>query len=413
MGLMKKNKPGYMDYCLVFLLIATTGMEYFYRSQNYILLGFIISCFAFIRYRGRLHKNLIIVLILFLVVETFQYIVFGGFNLRTFFGTYIRLLFAFIAVVTAREYFVKCYTTIIYFLSIVSLIFYFLSLLPGAENFYVNTLGALVPQIFETESGFYSEKPNIVIFNFEDTLFSSFRNSGPFWEPGGFGVFLMIALLFNHVSDKNIFSKYNAVFTLCIITTFSTATYITFFMFIIYLNFNQIRKNALYSIAFLLFISLSIVAYERIPFLKNKIEENIMLANETTSSRFGSAIADYNSFIESPLFGYGRGGAKTNFKDEKLFDADNHRNNGVFNLLVTYGIFITVFYFSKIFQAFKAIGRKYQLPEYYAFFSFLIIMVLGFSQGIFMRPFFYAFLFLPITFITSKKFAPSYNHRYV
>ena len=138
--------------------------------------------------------------------------------------------------------------------------------------------------------------------------------------------------------------------------------------------------------------------YDRIPFLKDKIQQDIAYTNETTTSRFGSALADFNQFKESPLFGYGRAGAKNDFVDNKQISVDNHRNNGFFNLLATYGIFIFIYYFYNVIKAFKQIGQFFNLPNYYYLFSFLIILLLGFSQGIFMRPLFYTFLFIPMLF---------------
>jgi len=402
------------DLLLVFLLIATTGMEYFYRSQNYILIGCIISSFYFIKSRQKLNKSFLLVILLFLIVEIFQCLMFGGFNIRTFSGTYIRLFLSYSVVAIVRFNFFKNYVKLIYGFSLISLPFYIGSFIPGIESFYTQILGNLIPQLFESDS-FYQGRPNIIVFSFEETLFTEHRNSGPFWEPGAFGVFLCIALILNHIENKNIFSKINIVLILCIITTLSTTAYLVLGIFFFYINYNQFRKNVLYTIVLALLIAVSLVLYERIPFLKNKIENNIEIADETTTSRFGSAIADFNLFLKSPFFGFGRAGAKTGFKSEKAFSVEDHRNNGVFNLMTTYGIIITFFYFNRILQTLKKIGTTYKLPGYYYIFSFIVIILLGFSQGIFMRTFFYAFLFLPMIFETRllKDDENSYSYSHI
>lgn len=409
---MRPNKVVYYkNIFLVFLLVATTGMEYFYRSQNYILIGFIISSFLFIKEGLRIEKTFYITVILFLFAEIFQYLMFGGFTFRTFIGTYVRLFFAYSVIALVKFDFYKYYIKIIYVLSLISLVFYVGSFLPSSENIYTNILANVVPQIFESE-GFYESRPNIVLFTFESTLFSDHRNSGPFWEPGAYGVFLVLALVINHIYNRSVYTRENIVFIICIITTLSTTAFICLAIYYLFYNYEKIKRNILYSIVFILFGILSIVLYEKIPFLKEKIENNIEVADETTSSRFGSAIADFNSFKRSPVFGLGRAGAKNDFVDNKFFEAEHHRNNGVFNLLATYGIIITVYYFYRIYLTFKTLSEVYLYSKRYAIFGFIIIMLLGFSQGIFMRPFFYGFLFVPMVFktIRIKSNDSSYNN---
>jgi hypothetical protein len=395
-----REKTGHerLSTALVFCVIAVTGMEYFYKSQNYILIAFVIAALGFISTGRRLTRHLAPVIGLFFVIEIFQYVIFGGFNFRTFTGTYIRLLLAYFVVALAGSTFPRHYVRILYFFSAVSLLFYAGSFIPGAEQFYLKTLGKLIPNPWDDTEGFYQNKSNFLVYTFEQTLFTEHRNSGPFWEPGGFGVFLIIALIFNHIYDKRIFSRKNIVFMVCILTTLSTSTYICLFLFIVYHNFNRLRENKLYLVSFIIVVAASFVLYDRVPFLKEKVVKNMLLAEETTSSRFGSALADFRDFTDSPLIGYGRGGAKHNFIDEKFFGVEQHRNNGVFNLMVTYGVFITLFYLIRIYRTFRSIRNRYALHEYYAAFGFLLILILGFSQGIFMRPFFYCFLFLPFVF---------------
>lgn len=407
--------PSKLDYYknifLVFLLIATTGMEYFYRSQNYILIGFIISSFIFIKEGLKIEKTFYITVMLFLVAEMFQYLMFGGFSFRTFIGTYIRLFFAYSIISIVKFNFYKYYIRVIYLLSLISLVFYVGSFLPSSENFYTNVLANIVPQFFEID-GFYEPRPNIVIFTFESTLFSEHRNSGPFWEPGAYGVFLTLALVINHVYQRSFYTKENIVFIISIITTLSTTAFICLAFYYLFNNYEKIKRNVLYSIVFISFAILFILLYERIPFLKDKIEYNIEIAGETTSSRFGSAIADFNSFKRSPVFGLGRAGAKNDFVDNKYFEVEHHRNNGVFNLLATYGLIITAYYFYRIYFTFRMISSGYHNSRRYAIFGYIIVMLLGFSQGIFMRPFFYGFLFAPMVFktIIFKINDNSYNH---
>lgn len=382
-------------------------MEYFYRSQNYIIIGCLISIFFFVKTNQILNKEFALTVLLFLLVETLQYTYFGGFNFRTFLGTYTRLFLAYSVIQIVKHSFFKIYTSIIYFFATISLIFYGLTFIPGISDFYINTLGNLIPNLFSDNGSFYAGSKNIIIFNFHEYALKNFRNSGPFWEPGALAVFLLLALVFNQTNHVKFLTKKNIIFIIATLTTFSTTGYICLFLFLIYVNFNSIRTNVLFVLILIISIVGIFLLYEKIPFLKDKIEKDIEYTNETTTSRFGSALADYNQFKESPLFGYGRAGAKNNFVSQNLIDVDNHRNNGVFNLLATYGVVIFFYYFFKIIKSFKLIGVHYNLPSYYYIFSFLILLLLGFSQGLFMRPFFYTFLFTPMIFLNKQKISKS------
>ncbi|MCA0430161.1 MAG: O-antigen ligase family protein [Bacteroidetes bacterium] len=394
----KNNKIFFTDYLLVFLLLATTGIEYFYRSQNYIVVSTLIAIFIFLKSKKKLNINSLLIILLFAIVETFQFLLFGGFNLRTPLGTMTRLLLAYLVIELTRFKFLTVYVNLIYFLSLISFIFYFCSFIPGFFNFFYNTSPNILPQLFSGEEGFYKESPNIIIYNFHQASFNMGRNPGPFWEPGAFAVFISLALILNSIKRQKLLKGKNLIFLIALITTFSTTGYMCLFVFIIYSNIDALKKNALYSILLLIVASFSIIMYEKIPFLKEKIEKDVELKNETTSSRFGSALADIKDFARSPVFGLGRAGAKNNFIDVDNFDSENHRNNGFFNLLATYGVLITLFYMYKIYESFKIIGNTFQLPTYFKAVSFIILMLLGLSQGIYMRPFFYSFMFIPIVF---------------
>ncbi len=328
---------------------------------------------------------------------------FGGFRLWTFSGSYIRLFLAYAVVTIVGRNFFTYYVKTIYFLSVISLLFYAASFLPGAESFYLNVLCKLIPNPFESTKGFYKGSPNFILFTV-NYLFPEHRNSGPFWEPGAFAVFLMIALLFNHIQERKIGTKVNIVFIVCLLTTFSTTGFLAFFVFIFYLNLDLIRKNIFYTIVFSGVLFSSYYIYENTLFLKDKITENISLADETTTSRFGSAKADLEEFYRSPIVGLGRAGAKDGFVSASNFTVENHRNNGVFNLLATYGLPLTLIYFYLIFNTFFRIETAYNISKYYPWAAFIIILILGFSQGLFLKPFFYAFLFLPPVLTNKRKY---------
>ena len=388
------NKTDTVALLLVFLLIAVSGMEYFYISHNYIFLSLLFASYVFFKRKKKIDKSALIILGIIFLTELIQILVFGGFSPVTFTGTYIRLILAYFIVVVAGKNFMSYYVRILFFFSVIALIFYAGSFLPSAQDIYVNVLAKLVPNPFVNTEGLDLSKPNVLVFNFERTLFSEHRNPGPFWEPGAFGVFVMIAMLFNRTLRKGIWNMQNIIFLLCLITTKSTMAYIAFFIFFIFYLLELFRKKRAYFFLLPVILYLTMKFYSDIPFLQEKILLNITNADKTTSSRFGSALADLETFRQSPFIGKGRFGAQHEFISDEDLTVEFARNNGIFILLATYGLPLTLLYFYSILKTFTSIRKKFNFSIYYVLGGFAIMMVLGFSQAIFLRPFFYSFLFL-------------------
>ena len=137
--------------------------------------------------------------------------------------------------------------------------------------------------------------------------------------------------------------------------------------------------------------------YFSLEFLSNKVEQNISMAGTTTSSRFGSALIDIQDFSNSPFIGWGRGVMRYGGRSFSFFSEDQHRNNSVTDLLATYGIFIFLFYFYNYYKSLKGICQSSGFNPQFGSYALLVILLIGFSQSIFMKPFFYSLMFLRFT----------------
>ena len=151
----------------------------------------------------------------------------------------------------------------------------------------------------------------------------SFRNSGMFWEPGAFQIFINIALLFEILKPKP--SVINiAIFILTIITTFSTTGYIAVFLIFVLILFsrsNELRKTRK---IFMWFVPVLLVlliyneaylndtsSYSTFGKLNSFVEDEEWKGGgeETSSSiRFFSVIKTMEAFFSSPLIGVGTRG---------------------------------------------------------------------------------------------------------
>ena len=392
----------YIDYFLLLTLIAISGFAFFSGSSTYIVLLFLIAGSFFLYYNKSINIEVIFIILIFTGVELVEAIFHQSFSLRAFIGPFTKLVVAYFIVKIIGDEFIPKYINIIYILAIISLLFYSLSFIPGVTNFFLKDLTPLFKFSFEEENYFYKKAPNILVFTFDQSLWKEFRNSGPFWEPGGFAVFLILALVFNLIKEKSILTKKNVIIIITILTTVSTAGYIALFTSIISFIFIQMKLSKFILLPFLIVVST--LMYFQFTFLGEKISQNINMAEQTTASRFGSMLVDYNAFLKSPIIGWGTGVKRYEGKQYYKFVREQHRNNGLFGLLASYGAILTFLYFFWYYKSIKYYCMQHHFPAKFVPLALLIIFILGFSQYIFTRPFFFSFIFY-FTIENKKQYA--------
>ncbi|OQA01361.1 MAG: hypothetical protein BWY70_00410 [Bacteroidetes bacterium ADurb.Bin408] len=324
-------------------------------------------------------------------IEFFQSVYFQNFKASTLIGIILRLILGYIIIKIVKTKFLNIFINIIYFTCFITVPIFLIILLTPSIDFFLS-----LADYFKTPSFFDNAiddriYPNIIFYTFNKYfIYENIRNSGPFCEPGMYAVYLNLALLFNIMINKKMFSRKNIFLIVTIITTISTAGYLALFFILISnaMKFNKIK----YYFIFIIMVSFSYYLFESLPFLKEKIETNIEDRNETTSSRFGSFMADLVLIKENPVIGYGRnvydviGVVEYDIKTR-------HRNNGVSKIIVYYGIIFVIYYFYLFYRTFGKIVTYYE-SDYKPFFCLLIVLILGFSQIIFQFPFFLSFPFL-------------------
>ncbi len=386
----------FFDYLLVYLLIATSGIMFFYRNDEHIVLGFILGAVIFFMRKIKMDPAFFLIMLLFLAIEMLQMTYFNTYSPVSAMGTIARLGFAYFVIKITNKNFINIYINIIYYTAIISLFFYLLTFQSEITKFIIKNIAVYFQPIFPLPGHMnYAYSPNIIVYNYNYEHVAWFRNVGPFWESGAFGVYLNIALLFNLVRNKNIFNRINLVLLVSIFTTVSTAAYLALFFFIT--AYYLTRKDIKYKIVYIVLAgAVSLYGFFALPFMQEKIQQNIANSDTTTKSRFGSAKADLKVFQMSPVFGLGRT-EKIKEKMSKKLGVTAHRNNGITGLLSSYGIIIFLFYFiSYYYSIIKYVKRYYKYSNYHLIAQILLftIFLIGFSQRIFLFPFFYSLTFL-------------------
>jgi hypothetical protein len=398
-----------IHHLLVFLLIALSGFPFFYTDPLFRPLLFISFAFTFLLFINRkdlyTDRFLGIYVLVFIVASLGQALTFDFIPFTTVFGYVIRILLSYMVIKLVGKRFVTIVIQQLYVFCIISFFFYFSSLLDNNIETYIVQTIAPVFELPKSADAFYATTPNILIFNFNSGLGYSeiLRNSGPFWEPGAFAGFIIIALIFNIILTKKLFNRRNVIFIIAILTTTSTSGYIALFL-IIFFYYIQLSNN---SVKFLLtpmiFIG-ALFSYYQFEFLGVKIDKSARsISTSNTSNRFVSALTDLEDIREYWIFGRGMNETtRYNFSDY-MGAQEKHRNNGVTAILVNMGIIVGFLYFRSIYKSFAALCRTYGLTSFFAGSLILIILIIGFSEGYFTKVFFIALTMLHINYTREKK----------
>lgn len=387
-----------VNYIVLYLIIALTSMPFFIGDE-FLVYNFILSTILFFYRKRTFDKFIFIYSIIYLTIFLAQSFFFSVLELNVILGYFLRILYAYFTIKVIGKDIAKYFVNIIYFFTIISFVFYIPSLFfPSIMNSILETIASYIEPYQLHDPG----RSHILIYTFgehysegDGTLSSSLeRNSGPFWEPGGFGVFLILAIIFELIESKELFSRKNKVFFIATITTLSTGSFLVLFVLImLYLLIYRNPKKLL--IMGFFFIG-SIIIYLNTFFLEAKVEKQFAFTRTNSVSlyyaprtRFVSAQLDLIDFFNSPILGRGRF-AQTRF-DNREIEADlqlNHRNNSTTNLMVEFGFFGFLTFFVFMFQSFKAYCYAKKFKTVFSVALILIVAMLGFSQMIFLKPFF-------------------------
>jgi hypothetical protein len=214
------------------------------------------------------------------------------------------------------------------------------------------------------------------------------RNSGPFWEPGGFSVFLFIALTFNLIRDKKFFNKKNTIFLIALLTTQSTTAYLAFFIFVciyILISYRSIYSFIMMPVLIFIFLNL----YTNLNFMEEKVDkmykESQKAGTEKVYSRIVSGKINMENFYSSPIFGIGR--------FFQVADDQNTGNNGTTLLLAEFGAVGFGYYFLMMFLSYRKYCRRYNFNSYFPIGNYSRLACSWLFSGNFSKAVFYGFMF--------------------
>jgi hypothetical protein len=407
--LYKLSKPQLkLNYFLTFLLIAYSGITFFF-GDRYLLVGFLIVAAIFIIKKIKLDKFILIFVGIFILLFGLQIIDTKIFPFTTQIGFIIRILTAYFIIKIIGKDFLKYYVNAIIIFSLISFVFYIPILIsPSFEQILINKVAPNFAY-HDRSQEIYSASPHFIIFTINTDTHNHLiaRNSGPFWEGGAFAGFLMVALIFNFILSKSLFRNIKSIIlAIALLTTLSTSGYLAFgiliiFYVLIYTKYLLTKIVWVISILMLFYIS-----FTQLDFLGEKIEEDVNILfsaplDNLPRNRFVSAMLDIIALGENPILGTGVAEPDYSFALMKKY---NHRNNGVTSLARKFGIFVFILYFFSMYRSFLTLCYMNNVKTSFSIFIMMVIFTIGFSENFFYKSFFISLIFL--NFIYFESFPP-------
>ena len=254
-------------------------------------------------------------------------------------GNYIKIILLFIGALVANSISFECfrdnYIKVITLICGFSLITFFISLL-----FDCSTIFPMIENTKHTQMVFMGLS-NVNVSANEP------RNYGPFWEPGVFSIYLTFAILFLLIKEKKI-TKQVIFLIIGVVTTFSTAGYVTLIVLISYYlvgnSYGKKEKRKKYCF-FICFLSIMGIMVTQIDMLNaivlSKLSDD-SASYASTAARIYSIYGNIAMWMDSPIFGVGPT-RLNDFYEQYLYNqgyAANSNTNGLLIMFSMYGTFL-------------------------------------------------------------------------
>jgi hypothetical protein len=305
----------------------------------------------------------------------------GKFSFYTLGGSVFKLFIGYVFMKLYKEKFIVWFEQTVFFLAIVSLLFFAVQL--WNPDIFSKIPFNLVDQERGLEGHWYG-----ILFHYSS--WHPTQNSGFAGEPGGFGYYIGLAMIFNLILNRGAINRRFILLLLVGLTTFSTNFYLSLVLFGIYFIYRSSLFVKLVSIA--LFIPFILIVYS-LPFVGEKLTQYLdetkqfsesTIVKRTRINRTSMFVNDVRDLEKYPL---GRGinetGLTTNIYGE-VFEGTNDFSR----IAVKYGIFGLIFFLVIYYRMF----RKISLDLKGSFF-FVLIMCMYIAANSLERDYFALSLF--------------------
>lgn len=378
-----QKEYGYKFFVFVMIfLLASEGFPSFrfLSRYNFLLLPFI---WYVINRKGVVVPKQVFNVLLFISFFCAIHVVVGHLTVIGGITLFLTIAIALYASVMMRRTFLLVFIRVMQFFAITSLVIWLaVILLPGVYSMFYN-FASMLPQMVSEEWLETSSNEGVSLYLYYlptnlTTAYTNFiRNNGPFYEPGLFASYLNIALVFRLCINRRILAKENIPLIFAILSTCSSAGYISFILIVMFSVFMQ--EKIIYKIITVLAIVCLWQPVMKLDFMADKITSNYDNALTYSASRFGAMIYHWEKVQLSPLIGYAGGATPaTNFDRLMGFTDKTLSPNGLTYLFVFWGIPLALYFYYLMYNGFRklvGIRKKGVIISLY-----LVILSTAFSQ---------------------------------
>lgn len=318
------------------------------------LTGLFVGLLSYILIQRQIiNKPFFIYILLWVCLFLFHGYYIKEYELSSAIHVVMKVTIGILVLLVVNNKFTKYYSDIIYFFCILSLLCFAYNHIIGVLP-YIDLGGSMDGgNGFRVTSIVYTQLYNLNVHGL------TFRNCGPFWEPGAFQGFINLAIIIELLGHNERNRKWYVrmlILAITVLSTFSTGGYIVLALCIIYLVVSDrliSNNNKMILLIFLLSIALAI--FFRTDFLYEKISKDQGRLGTTTDDLFSNNIL-------YTLFGYG-------FAGESIAQSSIKSAGSVLNLFRYTGMFGVLLYYIPL------VGVQVCLKKlFYALTIFLIMM---------------------------------------
>ena len=383
-----RNKYDFFVFLLLFFY--GTGINAFTNSDASLLTVAILSAFYiyFIK-KENVDRIFIYVLIYWLIVNFFSWVFLGGenFSIIKLGGSVFKLFIGYAFMKIFKEKFIEWYEQTVFFLAVVSLFFFAVQLIHS--DIFSKIPFNLVDQKRGDEGHWYG-----IIFHYSS--WHPTQNSGFAGEPGGFGYYIGLAMIFNLILNQGKITKRLVILGLIGLTTVSTNFYLTVLLFAFYF----IYKSTLFVklISFALFVPIVFFVFQfqfigektTVYFTETRDFSESAVIKRTRINRTSMFVNDMRDVSKYP---FGRGinetGVQTNIYGEIL-----EGTNDFSRIAVRYGVFGLIYFLIIYFRMFNKISLGMKGNFIFALIMYMYIAANSLERDYFAMSLFWLFFII-------------------
>lgn len=327
-GTKAKKQASFFEYFFVFVLIIYSGHanKFVAAGSNlgspiWFLIPVVLAVFLLIKSKVTFNWQFYLLIFCFLIYFFAVTVKYGEIRPKFFLNYALIFFVAYVTIKGLKGDFFNIYEKLIYYSAIIGLVFWGIQFLLGGDSLY-NLLGQI--NSIDEFSNVSEYGVNIIIYSVQPSSssvrfdFLPPRNCGFAWEPGGFAVYLCLAILVNLFiarKDKHSTLRF-LVLLFALMSTQSTTGYL---ILLVILGYYYTYRRPATVIILLPVIVTALVFIFSLPFMKDKIISLVKESSDINSivegsigretsinpQRFASFMIAFRDFRDNPVLGLG------------------------------------------------------------------------------------------------------------